>query len=91
MLALVHAGFDVNGQDDEGETPLHWAAFVGAEWTTMFLLRHGANPMIASYNGEQPLQTAKAKPACFLRGEYPDRLESILQAAMIPWQTHPAS
>merc|ERR1719162_1376664 len=38
MLALIDTGYDVNTQDDEGETPLHWAAFAGTLWTTKFLL-----------------------------------------------------
>ncbi|CAB9516854.1 Ankyrin repeat [Seminavis robusta] len=86
MLALIHAGFNVNDQCDEGETPLHWAAFAGAEWTTTFLLRHGANPMIASFTGELPLQVAQARPAEFLHKDASRSLEMMLQAAMLPWQ-----
>ncbi|CAB9521248.1 KN motif and ankyrin repeat domains [Seminavis robusta] len=86
MLALVHAGFGVNDQDDNGETPLHWAASAGAEWTTAFLLRQGANPMIPSYRGEDPLQVAKAKPVAFLY-EYSPKIVPLLRGAMQPWQT----
>ena len=44
MLAVIDAGFGVNDQDDQGETPLHWAAFAGAVWATgCCLLRHAVN------------------------------------------------
>eukprot|EP00548_Thalassiothrix_antarctica_P007902 CAMPEP_0194137286 /NCGR_PEP_ID=MMETSP0152-20130528/7200_1 /TAXON_ID=1049557 /ORGANISM="Thalassiothrix antarctica, Strain L6-D1" /LENGTH=90 /DNA_ID=CAMNT_0038834247 /DNA_START=1 /DNA_END=270 /DNA_ORIENTATION=- len=66
ILALIDIGFDVNNQDDEGETPLHWAAFAGAIWTTKFLLRNGANPMIHNYNRELPIDVARVKPTEFL-------------------------
>jgi hypothetical protein len=79
MQALVKAGFDVNDQDDEGETPLHWAAFAGAERTTRFLVRHEANPMKESFNREDPLQIAQAKPSLFLPGEFSENLETILR------------
>ena len=84
MFALINAGFSVNDQDDEGETPLHWAAFAGAEWATSFLLRQGASPMIANYKGDRPLQVAQAKPTDFLRA-YSTKLEDMLASSMIPW------
>jgi ankyrin repeat protein len=89
MQALVHVGFGVNDQDDEGETPLHWAAFTGAAWTTSFLIRHGANPMINSFSGEQPLQIARARPTTFLDSASPSEfaeIETTLEAAELPWR-----
>lgn len=54
-LHLIHAGADVNGQRDDGETPLHEAAICGFTEPLHSLLRFGANPCIADDEGKTPL------------------------------------
>ena len=58
---LLSAGADPNLPDDEGETPLHVAAFEGTMETVHLLLQHGANPDAATEDGKTPLMnSAKA-------------------------------
>jgi len=85
IQALVHAGFGVDDQDDEGWTPLHWAAFTQSAWTTRFLLRNGANPMVVNYHGQTALQIARARPAAFLHKDPSREVEQLLEAAAMPW------
>ncbi|PVU74433.1 hypothetical protein DDW11_06050 [Sulfolobus sp. SCGC AB-777_G06] len=43
-----------NAKEDDGWTPLHWAAFGGHVDVVMVLLEHGADPRIADNGGIFP-------------------------------------
>lgn len=77
---LLKAGADVNAQNDEGQTPLVYAyeTLFGYAKVTPFLLRHGANPLIANRRGKNALDIARQ----MIAGENPDwRTEQ--------WKGHP--
>ena len=52
-------GANPNAKDDDGWTPLHWAAFKGRVNVVKLLLERGANPLIADNEGHIPLYYAK--------------------------------
>ena len=57
-LAAIRGGADVNAQQGDGSTPLHWAVYkVDAEMTRE-LLQHGAKPNVRSNLGALPLAEA---------------------------------
>jgi ankyrin repeat protein len=43
---LLERGADPNVKDDDGKTPLHYAAWKGHHKVVELLLEHGANPNI---------------------------------------------
>eukprot|EP00928_Gymnodinium_smaydae_P013906 TRINITY_DN15043_c0_g3_i1.p1 TRINITY_DN15043_c0_g3~~TRINITY_DN15043_c0_g3_i1.p1 ORF type:complete len:715 (-),score=143.59 TRINITY_DN15043_c0_g3_i1:62-2206(-) len=51
-LAMVEQGFDVNEQDSEGNTALHWACWFRADALLARLLERGARPEICNASGE---------------------------------------
>jgi ankyrin repeat protein len=53
--SLIQSGFDVNTQNDLGATPLRLAACQGSLEAMQFLLETGADPNIATYEGQTPL------------------------------------
>ncbi len=55
---LIDAGANLDLQDDNGETPLHWAARHNKMKFTQFLLDMGANPDIQDKKGWTPLHLA---------------------------------
>jgi ankyrin repeat protein len=55
---LVKYGAQVNATDLSGETPLHKAAAAGNPGIVMYLLEHGANPMIKSFQNKTALDLA---------------------------------
>ncbi|KAJ1637908.1 hypothetical protein T492DRAFT_947751 [Pavlovales sp. CCMP2436] len=81
MQSLIRIGFDVNAQDDEGETPLHWAVFAGAEWCACLLLREGANPEVRSFRGETVLDLVRSAPTAFLGRQPSEHLRKVVEAA----------
>lgn len=58
VRALVDHGAEVNTRDEEGDTPLHfaaqWAGKDGAAELMDLLLRSGADETVANNNGERP-------------------------------------
>jgi ankyrin repeat protein len=52
---LVDHGADVNAKNENGETPLHYAASNGHLPIVQYLVQHGANMNIGTWKGETPL------------------------------------
>ncbi|KAH0608646.1 uncharacterized protein H6S33_001780 [Morchella sextelata] len=49
---FVGKGVDITAADNQGRTPLHWAAAYGNGRTFRALLRHGADPKVKNLNGQ---------------------------------------
>jgi ankyrin repeat protein len=60
---LLRRGVDVNAQDKDAWTSLHWAAFKGRVEVAQVLLDHGANAKLETEEGETALNLAS-------QGEY---------------------
>lgn len=54
LKALVKAGADVNQQDKEGNTPLHYAVLNGESIAASVLLKAGANVHLTNLKGHKP-------------------------------------
>ena len=65
ILDLLHAGADVNSQDDEGNTPLHYLVRYNPFRYMRFelLLKWGANPDIKNNDNKTPI-AASSEPHC---------------------------
>ncbi|WP_330359017.1 ankyrin repeat domain-containing protein [Mycobacteroides abscessus] len=59
---LIDSGADVNAKDDEGNTPLHFAATHDSAEVVRMLLDAGAEVDAANGKGETPLKCAAADP-----------------------------
>ena len=55
----LRRGADVNAQNDDGVTPLHFAVLLNKPDIARLLLEHGANPNLANNEGETPLDWAR--------------------------------
>ncbi len=55
---LLKAGADPNAKNNEGETPLHYAAAIGNDKGVSSLLRAGANPSMCDRQGKTPQRVA---------------------------------
>ncbi len=55
VRVLVNLGADVNLHDCTGWTPLHYSVNAEDLRITKFLLKHGADPDILSYDGKSPV------------------------------------
>lgn len=60
LAALLAVGADVNEQDDQGWTPLNWAAGKGDAETVKALLEGGADVTLTGRDNRTPLMIAKA-------------------------------
>ena len=56
---LQYGGTKINAQDSYGDTPLNVAARLGRDGTVAMLLDHGANPLLANFCLQTPLDAAK--------------------------------
>ena len=55
---MLGAGADVNGQDNEGLSPLMFAAYKGKKDCVEVLVSHGADVNAKNINGSSPLMWA---------------------------------
>ena len=60
---LVQLGADVNETTESGWTPLHAAAFLGANSLIQFLIEQGADPNVRNGCGQTPLSLAEGTDA----------------------------
>lgn len=56
---LLKAGADINAKDSRGCTALCWAAYVGDYYHLLYLIDAGADPRIATNNGNTAISLAK--------------------------------
>ena len=60
VVTLVESGANINAKNDDGESPLHFAAMYGNVQITRFLLSTGADIRIVDDEGNTPLHWAAA-------------------------------
>lgn len=60
LKTLIEAGENVNEQDAQGWTPLHWSAGKGDVNCVAFLLEHGADVTLTGRDNRTPLMVARA-------------------------------
>ena len=53
---LIKAGADLNSQNKDGNTPLHFAAFNGQVKVIKVLINHEADPSVSNRMGHSYLQ-----------------------------------
>jgi ankyrin repeat protein len=58
VVLLIKAGANVNIKDDNGNTPIYWAA-MGNSKTLEVLIKAGANVNVKNNKGETPLDNAR--------------------------------
>lgn len=62
IRAEINRGANINGRDDNLNTPLHFASFWGNDRAMRALLAAGANPEIADNAGRRPADLATLNP-----------------------------
>merc|ERR1719199_332572 len=55
---MLNTGCNANGQDPDGNTALHWAAWFRLDSTAVRLLERGARPDVGNASGETPVHWA---------------------------------
>lgn len=76
-------GFDINDSiDDEGHTSLHWAASIGDLNLVLLVLSKGANPLVVSNYGMNPLSKCITFNNCYDLGNFQNILNA-LEACLI--------
>ena len=58
LAYFLSIGLDINSQDTRLSTPLHWAAFAGADLALSFIIAKGADVNIQDIKGLTPLHLA---------------------------------
>ena len=61
---LIKAGADVHAQNENGDTPLHWAARYAKPEALLELIQAGADIHAQNKNGDTPLHLSSAKEEC---------------------------
>lgn len=83
---LLAAGANVNEQDEQGWTPLNWAAGHGDVEAVKLLLDHGADPTLTGRDNRTPVMIAKAAE----RKEVAEILREAARGAWVdPRETQP--
>jgi len=59
LKLAIAKGANINMQDENGGTPLHWAVYYNRKEIVKFLLMQGANPFITDKNGITPIDLAR--------------------------------
>ncbi|CAK4840642.1 unnamed protein product [Aphanomyces euteiches] len=80
MNSLLRAGAQVDGRNNDGNTPLFWAAYHGHAEAVSCLLKHGADPNVRYVSGRSVLS-----PVC-MHG-YANILKLLLDAGAKPIYT----
>ena len=59
--SLLNAGAEVDVQNEEGDTPLHRAAYTGRDRIVVLLISHNANVFLPNGDGLRPFELAKTE------------------------------
>lgn len=80
MALLLEHGADVNRPDDNGASPLHWAARHLYPESVLFLLKAGANARLKAADGTPPLEWASYNaPKAGVDADFIKRHEEVLR------------
>ena len=74
--ALLDAGVDINARDQNGSTPLHWAARYGQKQVVELLINKGADVDAKDNSGSTPLDRA-------IQGNHADITDLLRQRVVI--------
>jgi len=58
LLASLKSGAEVNEYDEDGLTPLHYAAAMGRSGIAALLIDHGADPQLPTIDGKNAVEVA---------------------------------
>ena len=82
--SLLNAGAEIDVQNEEGDTPLHRAAYTGRD-RIVLLISHNANVFLPNGDGLRPFELAKTETIrqILSAAEKPDikRRETILKCS----------
>ncbi|EMG46825.1 hypothetical protein G210_2920, partial [Candida maltosa Xu316] len=78
FIVYPPANFNINEPiDDEGHTPLHWAASIGNYDMIHLLMSKGANPLVVNSFGLNPLSKLISFNNCFELQNFPKVLDDL--------------
>jgi len=72
---LLSHDADINAKDNEGQTPLHYAARQGQIQAVEWLLKHGADVNPRDKNGKTPLGQISSRQGRVMRKDIADLLQ----------------
>jgi len=81
---LISQGADVNIQDKQGRTALHWAAISGHVEAAQILFTNGADSLVTNSSAEMPIHcAAESNRPLFVKAlldAYPDKKDTMFAA-----------